>query len=134
MYISSLLFSAEVYGELYAFQYRPDSDKVKQTSGWMLYDAPVEYKRMGVPNQHWQATHLNSSYEVGSHPSPLLPLLSSHLSPLNPLSPHPSSSVTRTAAISMSQPVLTMPSYRAVPSSAVKADSPSLPSTTTPSR
>lgn len=56
--------AAELYSELYAFQYRPDSCTVKQTSGWMLFDAPVEYERMGVPNAHWQATTLNSTYEV----------------------------------------------------------------------
>lgn len=59
-----LFRAAEVYSELYAFQYRPDSSSVKQSSGWMLYDASVEYGRMGVPNEHWQATTLNASYEV----------------------------------------------------------------------
>ena len=60
----SLLICIELYSELYAYQYRPDSCMVKQSSGWMLYDASVEYKRMGVPNEHWQATDLNYNYEV----------------------------------------------------------------------
>jgi myotubularin-related protein 6/7/8 len=54
----------KLYSELYAFQYRPDSSTVKQSSGWMLYDAAVEYGRMGVPNDHWQATTLNAGYEL----------------------------------------------------------------------
>ena len=70
----------EVYSELYAFQYRPASSTVKQRSGWMLYEAEVEFKRMGVPNDHWQATKLNHNYEVSV--SSLLSLsLSPSLSP-----------------------------------------------------
>lgn len=61
---ASLSSTAELYGELYAFQYRPDSSTVKQSSGWMLFDAVAEYERMGVPNDHWKATTLNSNYEV----------------------------------------------------------------------
>ena len=61
---ASLSSTAELYGELYAFQYRPDSSTVKQSSGWMLFDAVAEYERMGVPNDHWKATTLNINYEV----------------------------------------------------------------------
>lgn len=60
----SFTHSPEVYGELYAFQYRPDSSTLKQRSGWMVYDAEAEYRRMGVPNEHWTATKLNENYEV----------------------------------------------------------------------
>lgn len=61
---SSLSSTTELYSELYAFQYRPDSSAVKQSSGWMMFDAVAEYERMGVPNAHWQATKLNRNYEV----------------------------------------------------------------------
>ena len=64
VYVHVLSSSIELYSELYAYQYRPDSSTVKQSSGWMLYDATAEYERMGVPNDHWQATKLNYNYEV----------------------------------------------------------------------
>ena len=57
---------AEVYSELYAFQYHPTSSSVvRQSSGWMLYDAAAEFKRMGVPVSLWKETNLNSGYKVG---------------------------------------------------------------------
>ena len=59
------LFLAESYRDLFAFQYRPkESEVVKQSSGWALYDPSSEYSRMGVPNEHWRATSLNEKYEV----------------------------------------------------------------------
>ncbi|CAI8047738.1 Myotubularin-related protein 6 [Geodia barretti] len=54
----------KVYSELYAYQYRPDSSTLKQSSGWSLYEAEFDYKRMGIPNELWQATNLNHSYEL----------------------------------------------------------------------
>ncbi len=33
-------------------------------NGWHLYDAVNEYKRQGVPNQHWRITYANSEYKL----------------------------------------------------------------------
>ena len=123
---------AEVYGELYAYQYRPASSTVHQRSGWLLYEALLEYERMGVPNHLWQATKLNNNYEVCScvyipfTDSLSLPLslsLSLSLSPslsLPPSLPLSLSSVIHTAAICLSQLVLTQQQSWAVQSSVAK--------------
>ena len=56
---------AEKYSELYAFHYKPkEGELVKQSSGWALFDSQNEYNRMGVPNELWRSTSLNSEYEV----------------------------------------------------------------------
>lgn len=55
----------ETYKDLFAFQYRPkESELIKQSSGWALYDSGSEYSRMSVPNEHWRATDLNEKYEL----------------------------------------------------------------------
>ena len=61
----NVLFHAEKYSELYAFHYKPkEGELVKQSSGWALFDSQNEYSRMGVPNELWRSTTLNSEYEV----------------------------------------------------------------------
>lgn len=63
--IFSTLYDAEKYSELYAFHYKPkEGEMVKQSSGWALFDSQNEYSRMGVPNELWRSTSLNSEYEV----------------------------------------------------------------------
>ena len=54
------------YEDLFAFQYKPNTEGIPQSRGWNLYDAIVEYGRMGVPNDYWKQTTLNHSYEVFS--------------------------------------------------------------------
>lgn len=59
------LIPLEKYCDLYAFQYKPKEwDLMKQSSGWILYDAQNEYGRMGLPNDYWKHTKLNLNYEV----------------------------------------------------------------------
>ena len=59
------MLRAEKYSELYAFHYKPkEGELVKQSSGWALFDSQNEYSRMGVPNELWRSTSLNSEYEV----------------------------------------------------------------------
>ena len=59
------MFHAEKYSGLYAFHYKPkEGELVKQSSGWALFDSQNEYSRMGVPNELWRSTSLNSEYEV----------------------------------------------------------------------
>jgi len=56
---------SESYSQLYAYQYKPSQgEMVKQSSGWALYDSQSEYERMGLPNEHWKHTSINTSYEV----------------------------------------------------------------------
>jgi len=48
--------------DLYAFVYRPEYDS--DVDGWKFYDVKAEFKRFGVPNEQWDATHVNSGYDV----------------------------------------------------------------------
>ena len=48
--------------DLYAFVYRPEYDS--DVDGWKVYDVKAEFKRFGVPNEQWDATHVNSGYDV----------------------------------------------------------------------
>lgn len=52
------------YEDLFAFQYKPNTEGIPQSRGWNLYDAAVEYGRMGVPNEYWKQTALNQNYDV----------------------------------------------------------------------
>uniref|UniRef100_A0A8C1CS38 phosphatidylinositol-3,5-bisphosphate 3-phosphatase n=1 Tax=Cyprinus carpio carpio TaxID=630221 RepID=A0A8C1CS38_CYPCA len=45
---------------LFAFQYK---DQFPQ-DGWKVYDPVAEYKRMGLPNESWTISKINSNYEV----------------------------------------------------------------------
>ena len=35
-----------------------------EMNGWHIYDAIAEYKRQGLPNQHWRITYANSEYKL----------------------------------------------------------------------
>ena len=35
-----------------------------EVDGWKFYDVKAEYKRFGVPNDQWDATHVNTGYDV----------------------------------------------------------------------
>ncbi|KAJ8338261.1 hypothetical protein SKAU_G00372270 [Synaphobranchus kaupii] len=45
---------------LFAFLYKETFPE----DGWKVYDPAVEYKRMGLPNESWTISKINSSYEV----------------------------------------------------------------------
>ncbi|KAK5644181.1 hypothetical protein RI129_008026 [Pyrocoelia pectoralis] len=50
--------------DLYCFQYTASFEDIPKTSGWNAFDLKSEYKRMGVPNDHWCLTMLNKDYEL----------------------------------------------------------------------
>ncbi|KAF7706371.1 hypothetical protein HF521_019625 [Silurus meridionalis] len=45
---------------LFAFQYK----EKYPVEGWKVYDPVSEYKRMGLPNESWTISKINSNYEV----------------------------------------------------------------------
>ncbi|XP_026990157.1 myotubularin-related protein 1a isoform X3 [Tachysurus fulvidraco] len=45
---------------LFAFQYK----EKYPVDGWKVYDPVSEYKRMGLPNESWTISKINSNYEV----------------------------------------------------------------------
>ncbi|KAK9971516.1 hypothetical protein ABG768_024879 [Culter alburnus] len=45
---------------LFAFQYKEQFP----VDGWKVYDPVAEYKRMGLPNESWTISKINSNYEV----------------------------------------------------------------------
>ncbi|CAM4520787.1 unnamed protein product [Leuciscus chuanchicus] len=45
---------------LFAFQYKEQFPE----DGWKVYDPVAEYKRMGLPNESWTISKINSNYEV----------------------------------------------------------------------
>ncbi|XP_067257743.1 myotubularin-related protein 1a isoform X2 [Chanodichthys erythropterus] len=45
---------------LFAFQYKEKFP----LDGWKVYDPVAEYKRMGLPNESWTISKINSNYEV----------------------------------------------------------------------
>ncbi|KAJ8254843.1 hypothetical protein GJAV_G00197950 [Gymnothorax javanicus] len=45
---------------LFAFLYKESFPE----DGWKVYDPAAEYKRMGLPNESWTISKINSSYEV----------------------------------------------------------------------
>uniref|UniRef100_A0A4W5K4Z8 phosphatidylinositol-3,5-bisphosphate 3-phosphatase n=1 Tax=Hucho hucho TaxID=62062 RepID=A0A4W5K4Z8_9TELE len=53
----------------FAFEY----GQVYPENGWKVYDAQVEYKRQGLPNESWRITKVNDHYEVcDTYPSNLV--------------------------------------------------------------
>lgn len=52
--------------ELYAFLYNPKQNEVERSEGWAVMDLAADFKRMGLPNDHWETTELNKDYEVAS--------------------------------------------------------------------
>jgi myotubularin-related protein 6/7/8 len=63
-YILTFLYSVAKYEDLYAFSYNPKQNDSERLQGWQLIDLAEEYKRMGVPNSHWQLSHANREYKV----------------------------------------------------------------------
>lgn len=43
-------------------------NKEKREESWNFIDLLADYKRMGVPNNLWVTTAVNSEYRVGSMP------------------------------------------------------------------
>lgn len=41
-------------------------DKEEREQGWVLIDLSEEYKRMGLPNHHWQLSDVNRDYRVSA--------------------------------------------------------------------
>lgn len=52
------------YEELYCFSFNPKLDKEEREQGWLLIDLSEEYKRMGLPDNHWQLSDVNRDYRV----------------------------------------------------------------------
>ncbi|KAK4887660.1 hypothetical protein RN001_003931 [Aquatica leii] len=50
--------------DLYCFQYSSSVEDIPKTSGWNFFELKSEFKRMGVPNDHWCLTMLNKDYEL----------------------------------------------------------------------
>ncbi|XP_078403561.1 phosphatidylinositol-3,5-bisphosphate 3-phosphatase MTMR8 isoform X2 [Cetorhinus maximus] len=63
---SSLLRLSQpvVFEELYAFSYNPKQNEMDRGMGWKIIDIREEFQRMGVPNEHWEQTDVNESYET----------------------------------------------------------------------
>ncbi|XP_072532714.1 phosphatidylinositol-3,5-bisphosphate 3-phosphatase MTMR8 [Salminus brasiliensis] len=58
--------------ELYAFLYNPQQSDAERLDGWSLVDIRTDFSRMGLPNELWEISHINSSYELCStYPSVL---------------------------------------------------------------
>ncbi|XP_004631093.1 myotubularin-related protein 6 isoform X2 [Octodon degus] len=65
IYNSLLQLSKQAkYEDLYAFSYNPKQNDSERLQGWQLIDLAVEYKRMGVPNSHWQLSDANREYKI----------------------------------------------------------------------
>ncbi|KAK1341798.1 hypothetical protein QTO34_016548 [Cnephaeus nilssonii] len=73
VYISLIRLTRPVkYEELYCFSFNPKLDKEEREQGWMLLDLSEEYKRMGLPDDHWQLSDVNRDYRVcDSYPTEL---------------------------------------------------------------
>ncbi|XP_058905404.1 myotubularin-related protein 7 isoform X2 [Kogia breviceps] len=73
VYISLVRLARPVkYEELYCFSFNPKLDREEREQGWMLIDLSEEYKRMGLPNNHWQLSDVNRDYRVcDSYPTEL---------------------------------------------------------------
>ncbi|XP_028412790.1 myotubularin-related protein 8-like [Dendronephthya gigantea] len=50
--------------QLYAFSYNPMDDKISSSAGWVLYDARLEFSRMGISADTWQASDLNEEFKL----------------------------------------------------------------------
>ncbi|XP_069323525.1 phosphatidylinositol-3,5-bisphosphate 3-phosphatase MTMR6 [Eulemur rufifrons] len=65
IYNSLLQLSKQAkYEDLYAFSYNPKQNDSERLQGWQLLDLAEEYKRMGVPNSHWQLSDANREYKI----------------------------------------------------------------------
>ncbi|XP_078231325.1 phosphatidylinositol-3,5-bisphosphate 3-phosphatase MTMR6 isoform X4 [Callithrix jacchus] len=65
IYNSLLQLSKQAkYEDLYAFSYNPKQNDSERLQGWQLIDLAEEYKRMGVPNSHWELSDANQEYKI----------------------------------------------------------------------
>ncbi|XP_006832013.1 PREDICTED: myotubularin-related protein 6 [Chrysochloris asiatica] len=65
IYNSLLQLSRQAkYEDLYAFSYNPKQNDSERLRGWQLINLAEEYKRMGVPNSHWQLSDANREYKI----------------------------------------------------------------------
>uniref|UniRef100_A0A8I4A210 Myotubularin related protein 6 n=1 Tax=Callithrix jacchus TaxID=9483 RepID=A0A8I4A210_CALJA len=65
IYNSLLQLSKQAkYEDLYAFSYNPKQNDSERLQGWQLIDLAEEYKRMGVPNSHWELSDANQEYKA----------------------------------------------------------------------
>lgn len=54
--------------ELYAFIYNPQQSGDERRRGWDLISMTADFSRMGLPNEFWELSDLNSKYEVRALP------------------------------------------------------------------
>ena len=55
------------YSDLYCFNYSASNEPFqnqKSSAGWIKFDLIREFKRMGVPNDHWVISDLNKNYQM----------------------------------------------------------------------
>ncbi|GAA6081298.1 myotubularin-related protein 8 isoform X1, partial [Tachysurus ichikawai] len=58
--------------ELYAFLYSPQQGADERRHGWDLISMNADFSRMGLPNEFWEISDLNSNFELCStYPSAL---------------------------------------------------------------
>ncbi|CAB4006198.1 Myotubularin-related 8, partial [Paramuricea clavata] len=50
--------------QLYAFSYNPRDDKMSISAGWVLYDPGLEFGRMEITSDTWEASDLNEEYKL----------------------------------------------------------------------
>lgn len=50
--------------ELYAFLFNPQQGEDERRRGWDLISVTADFSRMGLPNELWEISDLNSNYEV----------------------------------------------------------------------
>lgn len=75
--LSSLTYLSNVrsYDALYCFRYAASNEPFEncRSETWRKFDLLREFKRQGVPNQHWCVSNLNVKYELcETYPSNLL--------------------------------------------------------------
>ncbi|XP_066515509.1 myotubularin-related protein 8 isoform X2 [Hoplias malabaricus] len=52
--------------ELYAFLYNPQQTEAERSEGWSLINMTNDFSRMGLPNELWEISDINSNYELCS--------------------------------------------------------------------
>ncbi|XP_012287282.1 myotubularin-related protein 6 isoform X2 [Orussus abietinus] len=65
IYLTLLKLSSPARTEdLYCFSYRPKKDTFPRHLGWNFFDIRSEFQRLGVPNEKWSLSYLNTNYEL----------------------------------------------------------------------
>ncbi|XP_061686068.1 myotubularin-related protein 7b isoform X8 [Syngnathoides biaculeatus] len=54
----------EKYSELYCLSFNPNINKEERQESWKFIDLMADYKRMGVPNNLWISSAVNSDYRI----------------------------------------------------------------------